>query len=97
MNFIEWFSTYNLVPIGLVLKMVIGANINFVKKKNDLIKIKTKLIEYKLNEEQLLALKFLEKLIINLMLLSYRVQQAQVKQLFILNDLKKLLKKINKP
>ena len=33
MNFIEWFSTYNLVPIGLVLKMVIGANINFVKKK----------------------------------------------------------------
>ena len=63
MNFIEWFSTYNLVPIGLVLKMVIGANINFVKKKNDLIKIKkTKLIEYKLNEEQLLALKFLEKI-----------------------------------
>ena len=35
----------------------------FCKKKNDLIKIKkTKLIEYKLNEEQLLALKFLEKI-----------------------------------
>ena len=31
-NFIEWFSVYNMVPIGLVLKMVIGNNDNFVKK-----------------------------------------------------------------
>ena len=23
-DFIEWFSTYNMVPLGLVLKMVIG-------------------------------------------------------------------------
>ena len=23
-DFIEWFSTYNMVPIGLVLKMAIG-------------------------------------------------------------------------
>ena len=23
-NFVEWFASYNLVPIGLVLKMVIG-------------------------------------------------------------------------
>ena len=41
MEFIEWFSTYNMVPIGLVLKMVIG-NRNFIlEHKNDrLFKIK---------------------------------------------------------
>ena len=32
-DFIEWFSFYNMVPIGLVLKMVIGSNDNFIKKK----------------------------------------------------------------
>ena len=31
-NFIEWFSTYNMVPLGLVLKMVIGGKDNFIKK-----------------------------------------------------------------
>ena len=25
-DFIEWFSTYNMVPIGLVLKMAIGSS-----------------------------------------------------------------------
>ena len=53
-NFIEWFSTYNIVPIGLVLKMAIGANMNFVKnndKINTLDKIKSK--NFKLNNEQL--------------------------------------------
>ena len=42
MEFIEWFSTYNMVPIGLVLKMVIGSNRNFIlEHKNDrLFKIK---------------------------------------------------------
>ena len=60
-NFIEWFSTYNIVPIGLVLKMAIGANMNFVKKNdkiNALDKIKSK--NFKLNNEQLSALKFFE-------------------------------------
>ena len=32
-DFIEWFSSYNMVPIGLVLKMVIGGKINLLKKK----------------------------------------------------------------
>ena len=32
-DFIEWFSIYNMVPIGLVLKMAIGGNDNFFKKK----------------------------------------------------------------
>ncbi len=60
-DFIEWFSTYNIVPIGLVLKMAIGANMNFVKKNdkiNALDKIKSK--NFKLNNEQLSALKFFE-------------------------------------
>ena len=60
-DFIEWFSTYNIVPIGLVLKMAIGANMNFVKnndKIDALNKIKSK--NFKLNNEQLLALKFFE-------------------------------------
>ena len=60
-NFIEWFSTYNIVPLGLVLKMAIGANMNFVKnndKIDALDKIKSK--NFKLNNEQLSALKFFE-------------------------------------
>jgi len=32
-NFVEWFSAYNMVPLGLVLKMVIGNNDNFIKKR----------------------------------------------------------------
>ena len=32
-NFVEWFSTYNMVPLGLVLKMVVGGIDKFVKKK----------------------------------------------------------------
>ena len=33
-DFIEWFSSYNMVPIGLVLKMVIGGTKNFFKTKD---------------------------------------------------------------
>ena len=32
-DFIEWFSSYNMVPIGLVLKMVIGGTNNFKIKR----------------------------------------------------------------
>ena len=31
-DFIEWFSTYNVVPLGLALKMAIGSKDNFTKK-----------------------------------------------------------------
>lgn len=42
-NFIEWFSTYNMVPLGLVLKMVIGNKDNFTKKNDpDFSEIKKK-------------------------------------------------------
>ena len=60
-DFIEWFSSYNMVPIGLVLKMVIGNPDRFLKKEdifNNSIINKTK--KFVLNKEQLQALKFLE-------------------------------------
>ncbi len=62
-DFIEWFSSYNMVPIGLVLKMVIGGTDRFKINKDDLIKVKkTQIKEFKLNLEQTNALKFLRKI-----------------------------------
>ena len=61
-DFIEWFSSYNMVPIGLVLKMVIGNTDKFIKIKDDSIILKkTEKKNFDLNEEQFAALKFLEK------------------------------------
>ena len=59
-NFMKWFSMYNVSPLGLVLKMVIGGNKNlFIKndKNFDLRIIKAK--KFYLNQEQKNALKFL--------------------------------------
>ena len=51
-----------MVPIGLVLKMVIGNADKFIKKKEETYEIiKTKYKKYNLNLEQKTALKFLEK------------------------------------
>jgi len=62
-DFIEWFSLYNMVPIGLVLKMVIGGTDRFKTNKDDLIKVKrTQIKKFKLNLEQTNALKFLGKI-----------------------------------
>ena len=61
-DFIEWFSTYNMVPIGLVLKMVIGGSDKFLRMKDNLTEAKkTKKKLFKLTDEQTNALKFLEK------------------------------------
>ena len=61
-NFIEWFSMYNMVPRGLVLKMCIGGSENYFKKKEENIKIKViNGKRYKLNQEQQNALNYLEK------------------------------------
>ena len=61
-DFIEWFSSYNMVPIGLVLKMVIGNTDKFIKIKDDSIILKkTEKKNFDLNQEQFAALKFLEK------------------------------------
>ncbi len=62
-DFIEWFSIYNMVPIGLTLKMVIGSADKFIKKNDNSTELKkTNLKKYTLNKEQISALKFLEKI-----------------------------------
>mgnify|MGYP001459331130 FL=1 len=62
-DYIEWFSSYNMVPIGLVLKMAIGSAEKFIRIKDDPIEIKkTKIKKFNLNKEQLSALKFLENI-----------------------------------
>ena len=59
-NFIKWFAMYNVTPLGLVLKMVIGGNKNlFVKNDENFDQRITKVKKYKLNNEQNMALKFL--------------------------------------
>ncbi len=61
-NFIEWFSSYNMVPVGLVLKMAIGKSDQFINIKDNLNEIKkTRIENFQLNDEQSKALKFLEK------------------------------------
>ena len=61
-DFIEWFSFYNMVPVGLVLKMVIGGTDKFIRVKDDLSEPKkTTKKNFVLNQEQLNALTFLEK------------------------------------
>ena len=61
-DFIEWFSSYNMVPIGLVLKMAIGGTDKFIKVNDTLSRSKkTNKKTYLLNQEQGKALKFLEK------------------------------------
>ena len=34
-DFIEWFAAYNMMPLGLVLKMSIGNNLNSIEKKDE--------------------------------------------------------------
>ena len=61
-DFIEWFSSYNIVPIGLVLKMAIGGVDKFIKIKDSFFNVRiSKIKKFKLNNEQLVALKYLEK------------------------------------
>ncbi len=62
-DFIEWFSSYNMVPLGLVLKMAIGGTDKFIRIKDNLIKTQKKEIKkFKLNNEQNKALEYLEKI-----------------------------------
>jgi primosomal protein N' (replication factor Y) len=59
-NFINWFAAYNMMPLGLVLKMTLGNNpslINKIDKDFDSKKINAKKFVY--NKEQKNAIKFL--------------------------------------
>ncbi len=59
-NFIKWFASYNMVPIGLVLKMTIGNNLNLINENDkDFNKEKNEIKKFDLNNEQKQALQFL--------------------------------------
>ena len=59
-DFIDWFSTYNMVSPGLTLKMAIGNKDNYIKKiDSSLNKYKKNTKKYKLNNEQKKALEYL--------------------------------------
>ena len=59
-DYIEWFSTYNMVSLGLTLKMVIGNKDNYTKKNDpNFTPKKRKIKRYKLNSEQEKALEYL--------------------------------------
>ena len=60
-DFVEWFSAYNVVPLGLTLKMAIGNKDNFTKKIDpDFDKTKKQIKKYKLNNEQKKAFEYLD-------------------------------------
>ena len=60
-DFIDWFSTYNMVSPGLTLKMVIGNKDNYTKKiDSSFNKYKKNRKKYKLNIEQKKALEYLD-------------------------------------
>ncbi len=60
-DFMNWFATYNMMPLGLVLKMSIGNNLIVnIKKNEDFFKTKREIKKFDLNTEQNKALKFLK-------------------------------------
>ena len=60
-DFVEWFSAYNMVPLGLTLKMVIGNKDNFTKKiDSNFYQNKKRTKKYKLNNEQKKAFEYLD-------------------------------------
>mgnify|MGYP001163517293 FL=1 len=59
-DFMNWFATYNMMPIGLVLKMSMGNNLGLTRKGDkDFEQIPKNVKKFDLNEEQKQALKFL--------------------------------------
>ena len=78
-NFINWFSAYNLASKGMVLKMCLGDKKNAIKieeHKREKLNKKTKFV---LNKDQKKALQHLEDLAMNLKYLYYKVLQVQEK------------------
>ena len=62
-KFINWFSIYNIVPKGLILKMCLGNLKDFeLKKENQILKSEIKATKYILNDEQKNALEHLTSL-----------------------------------
>ena len=60
-DFIEWFAAYNMMPLGLVLKMSIGSNLTHINKNdNEFDQTSKEIKKYYLNDEQKKAYKFLD-------------------------------------
>ena len=96
-DFIEWFSNYNMVPIGLVLKMAIGGTDKFIRVKDDLIDVKkTEKRSFKLNKEQSVALNFLEKVNNKFDVSVLQGTTGSGKTLVYFERIKKIIKKIIK-
>ena len=95
-DFIEWFSNYNMVPIGLVLKMAIGGSDKFIRIKDDLIDVKkTEKRSFKLNKEQSAALNFLEKVNNKFDVSVLQGTTGSGKTLVYFERIKKIIKKNN--
>ena len=95
-DFIEWFSTYNMVPIGLVLKMVIGGTDKFIRAEDNLKNSKkTSKKDFKLNQEQLNALQFLEKVNNKFDVSVLQGTTGSGKTLVYFNRIKKIINKNN--
>ena len=59
-DFMNWFATYNMMPLGLVLKMSMGNNLSLIRKDDkDFEQTPKKVKKFELNQEQKKALKFL--------------------------------------
>ncbi|MDB9802729.1 primosomal protein N' [Pelagibacteraceae bacterium] len=59
-DFMNWFALYNMMPLGLVLKMSIGSNHNLIDKNDkDFSQTQKKIKKFILNDEQKTALRFL--------------------------------------
>ena len=95
-DFIEWFYTYNMVPIGLVLKMVIGGTDKFIRAEDNLKNSKkTSKKDFKLNQEQLNALQFLEKVNNKFDVSVLQGTTGSGKTLVYFNRIKKIINKNN--
>ena len=95
-NFIEWFSAYNMVSIGLVLKMVIGGTDKFIKAKDNESYFQKTKKKYILNQEQLNSLKFLEKVNGKFDVSVLQGTTGSGKTLVYFERIKKVIKKITK-
>ena len=95
-DFIEWFSSYNMVPVGLALKMAIGGSDKFIKFNDNLGRVKkTKKKTYLLNKDQTEALRFLELINNKFDVSVLRGTTGSGKTLVYFERIKKIIKRNN--
>ena len=76
-NFIKWFAMYNVTPLGLVLKMVIGGNKNlFIKNDKSFDQRESTVKKYNLKPFKILNNRGLYKNLSNQFVLKYAFQES---------------------